>query len=84
MNIFFRFCVFEVLSIISQIITAQVFTLEQILSSLKGHHSTLTNADPRQASFQVARKTANAYPNSGLEIYGCTFSRYLISDRQMP
>ncbi len=57
MNNFFRFCVFGVISIIPRITSARVFTLEQILSSLKDPIPALAKTDDRQAPFQAALQT---------------------------
>jgi hypothetical protein len=69
MNNFFRFCVFGVILIIPRIISARVFTLEQILSSLKDHISAPARTDVRQAPFQAVLQT-RYYPYSEREIDG--------------
>jgi hypothetical protein len=57
MNKFFRFCVFGVISIRPRITSARVFTLEQILSSLKNPIPALAKTDDRQAPFQAVLQT---------------------------
>lgn len=57
MNIFFRFCMSGVIWIMPRIRSAQVFTLEQILSSLKVHFPALARANVRQAPIQTVLQT---------------------------